>query len=101
MTQSRKRRSTAAMRRLDWIGYLTGVLLLASGLLHLGILFANGGSWEGPLSWRKPTTFGLSFGLVLMTIVWVTSFVRLRERTRAVMLSVFTAACVLETVLIS
>ena len=83
------------------MGYLTAVLLLASGLTHLGILLASGGSWEGPLSWRKPATFGLSFGLTLMTIVWVTSFVRLREQTRAIVLSAFAAASVLETVLIT
>jgi hypothetical protein len=68
---------------IERVGYLTGILLLASGLVHLAILLTSGGSWNGPLSWRKPTTFGLSFGLTLMTIVWVTSFVRLRERTRA------------------
>lgn len=88
-------------KRIERIGYLTGVLLLASGLLHLGILLTSGGSWQGPLSWRKPTTFGLSFGLTLITIVWVISFVRLRERTRTIVLSAFTAACILETALIT
>jgi hypothetical protein len=91
----------AVRRPIEGVGYLTGVLLLASGLGHLAILVASGGSWDGPLSWRKPTTFGLSFGLTLMTIVWVTSFVRVRERTRAIVLAVFTVACVFETVLIS
>jgi hypothetical protein len=65
------------------------------------MLLAGGGSWEGPLSWRKPTTFGLSFGLTLMTIVWVTSFMRVRERTRTIVLGAFTAAAVLETALIT
>jgi hypothetical protein len=88
-------------KRIDRIGYLTAGLLLASGLAHLGILLASGGSWEGPLSWRKPATFGLSFGLTLMTIVWVTSFVRLRERTRAIVLGAFALASVLETALIT
>ena len=36
----------------------------------------------GPLSLRKPTTFGLSFGLTLITIAWVLSFLELRDRTR-------------------
>ena len=87
--------------RIDRIGYLTAVLLLASGLAHIGTLLATGGSWEGPLSWRKPATFGLSFGLTLMTIVWVTSFVRLRERTRGSVIGAFAAASVLETALIT
>lgn len=83
------------------VAYLVGVALLLSGLFHLGMLVATGGTWEGPLSWRKPAVFGLSFGLTLITIAWVTSFVRLRERTRSILLGAFTAACVLETVLVS
>ena len=86
------------MKRL---GYLTGVVLALSGLVHLGILVATGSTWEGPLSWRKPAVFGLSFGLTLITIVWVASFVRLREQTRSVLLDAFTVACVLETALVS
>ena len=86
------------MKRL---GYLIGVALLLSGVVHLGILVATGGTWAGPLSWRKPAGFGLSFGLTLITIVWVASFVRLRERTRSMLLGAFTVACVLETALVS
>src|SRR6516165_7516029 len=61
-------------------GYGVGALLLVSGLVHLAILIASGGSWEGPLSWRKPATFGLSFGLTLITIIWVASFLRQGDR---------------------
>ena len=43
--------------------YVVGALLLASGLIHLAFLTIGEGSWQGPLSLRKPTTFGLSFGL--------------------------------------
>jgi len=60
-----------------------------------------GGSWYGPVSLRKPMTFGLSFGLTLISIVWVTSFLHLRARARALLLGVFTAACALETVLVT
>ena len=76
-------------------------MLLASGLVHLGTLTISGGSWMGPLSLRKPMTFGLSFGLTLITITWVTSFLRLGGRARTVLLSVFAGACVLETALVS
>jgi hypothetical protein len=55
----------------------------------------------GPLSLRKPMTFGLSFGLTLITITWVSSFLRLGDRARTILLSVFAAACVLETALVS
>jgi hypothetical protein len=50
---------------------------------------------------RKPMTFGLSFGLTLITIVWVSSFVKLRDRTRNLLLGAFTLACALETTLVS
>jgi hypothetical protein len=82
-------------------GYGAGALLLVSGLVHLAILIASGGAWEGPLSWRKPATFGLSFGLTLITIIWVASFLRLGDRARAIPLGAFTVACVVETALVS
>src|SRR5439155_24011558 len=88
-------------RKVDRFGYLFGALLLVSGLIHLAILLIEGGSWLGPLSLRKATTFGLSFGLTLITIVWVTSFLSVGDRTREWLLGVFIAACVLETVLVS
>ena len=89
------------MSRVERVGYLIGALLLTSGLVHLGILGIGGGSWTGPLSLRKPATFGLSFGLTLLTITWVSSYLRLADRARTILLSVFAAACVLETVLVS
>src|SRR5207249_6147180 len=88
-------------RRAERAGYLVGTLLLVSGLLHLAALVIGGGSWEGPLSLRKAVTFGLSFGLTLITIVWVASFVRLGDRARAALIGAFTVACALETALVS
>jgi hypothetical protein len=82
-------------------GYGVGALLLVSGLVHLAILIASGGSWEGPLSWRKPATFGLSFGLTLITIIWVASFLRQGDRAWAILLGAFTVACVVETALVT
>jgi hypothetical protein len=76
-------------------------VLLASGLIHVGILAVSGGSWHGPLSLRKAATFGVSFGLTLVTVVWVASFLRLSDRSRAALLGTFTVACVLETGLVS
>jgi len=89
------------MRSVERAGYAVGALLLGSGLIHLGILAIAGGSWEGPLSLRKAATFGLSFGLTLVTVVWVASFLRLSDRWRSALLGTFTVACVLETVLVS
>lgn len=55
--------------RIERVGYIVGASLLVSGVIHLAILIVGGGSWQGPLSLRKPMTFGLSFGLTLITIV--------------------------------
>lgn len=88
-------------QRVERAAYAVGALLIVSGLIHLAILVIGGGSWEGPLSFRKPTTFGLSFGLTLITVVWVASFLPLGRRTRVRLLGAFTAACAIETALIS
>jgi hypothetical protein len=86
---------------VERMGYAVGSALLASGAIHLGILAIGGGSWEGPVSLRKAATFGLSFGLTLISIVWVATFLRLSERSRVTLLGTFTAACLLETTLVS
>jgi hypothetical protein len=88
-------------KRVERAGYLVGALLLTSGVIHLGVLVIDGGSWEGPLSLRKPAVFGLSFGLTLITIVWAASFLPLGTRTRAFLLNTFTAASIVETALVS
>ncbi|MGE0703575.1 MAG: hypothetical protein AB7F99_00205 [Vicinamibacterales bacterium] len=88
-------------RGVERRAYLVGGLLILSGLIHLAILLVSGGAWLGPLSLRKPATFGLSFGLTLINLVWIASYIDLRDRTRAILVNVFTAACVLETALVS
>jgi anti-sigma regulatory factor (Ser/Thr protein kinase) len=88
-------------QRTERTAYVVGTLLLASGLIHLTILTLSNGSWRGPLSLRKPTTFGLSFGLTVITIAWVASFLRLSDRVRVFLLNAFTVACTLETALVT
>ncbi len=88
-------------RRVERVAYAVGGLLLLSGVFHLGVFAVDGGPWEGPVSWRKAVTFGLSFGLTLITIAWVASYVPLRDRTRGIVLGVFTADCVAEVALIT
>jgi hypothetical protein len=51
---------------IERAAYWTGGLLILSGVLHFAVLLTGGGTWEGPLSLRKPATFGLSFGLTLV-----------------------------------
>ncbi len=71
-------------------------LLVLSGLVHLGVFFADDRPWGGPVSWRKPFDFGLSFGVTLASVLWVTSYLQLAERTRARLLTVFAVDCVVE-----
>jgi hypothetical protein len=87
--------------RVERTAWAVGGLLIASGLIHAAILLAGGGSWEGPLSLRKAATFGLSFGLTLINVAYVASFVSMTDRSRNLLLGLFTAACVLETALVS
>lgn len=61
---------TAQQRFLVFVGFL----LLASGLIHSVIAvgaLASGEDWWGPYSWRKPIVFGLSFGVLSLTVAWV------------------------------
>jgi hypothetical protein len=89
------------VKAIERAAYWTGGLLILSGVIHLGMLVTSGGTWEGPLSLPKPATFGLSFGLTLVNVTLIASFVPLKNRSRTLLLGFFTAACVLETFLVS
>lgn len=88
-------------RRVEHVAYVVAVVLFTSGLVHLGVLIATGTTWEGPLSYRKAMTFGLSFGLTLATLAWATSFLTMRSRTRTLLLGAFTGVSVVEVALIT
>lgn len=89
------------VRPVERMAYRIGAILLLSGLVHLGVLLATGTTWLGPLSYRKAMTFGLSFGLTLATLAWATSFLRMNERTRNVLLGAFTVVSVVEVTLVT
>ncbi|MEU5070610.1 hypothetical protein AB0G76_03560 [Streptomyces asoensis] len=74
----------------------TALLLVLSGLVHLVVFAVDGGPWDGPVSWRKPVTFGLSLGVTLLAVVGVTSYVRIGSRLRAALLGIFAVDCVVE-----
>src|SRR5690625_552199 len=78
-----------------------GMLLVVSGIFHGIVLFATGGSLEGPLSWRKPTVFGLSFGIMAVTIAFVASTLRLGRGASWFLLGSLGVASVAETALIT
>ncbi|MDQ1643979.1 MAG: hypothetical protein QOJ50_163 [Cryptosporangiaceae bacterium] len=86
-------------RREERIAYLVAAVLFASGIVHVIVLLITGRTWIGPVSLRKAATFGLSFGLTLASVTWALSFLAVRRR--ALLLGLFTAACVTETVLVT
>jgi hypothetical protein len=55
---------------------LSGIILLASGLIHLAVWLSDGGSWAGSVSWRKPILFGVSTGLTLCSLGWLATNLR-------------------------
>jgi hypothetical protein len=81
--------------------YACAALLLASGVFHGFVYLVDGGPWEGPVSWRKPITFGLSFGILLATLTWITGLMRMRKSTGWVVMGVLSVASVLEVFLIT
>ncbi len=95
------RRSWTDGARVQRVAFAVGAALFVSGLVHLAVLAISGGPWTGPISLRKAASFGLSFGLTLVTVAWVTHFVRLAPRLRLILVGAFTAVCVVETALVS
>ena len=89
------------MRSVERAAYSIGALLMLSGVVHVAILVTTGGSWDGPVSLRKAATFGLSFGLTLINVTIISSFLTLSDRARTLLVGGFTAACVMETFLVS
>jgi hypothetical protein len=65
---------------------LVGGTLVLVGLAHLAAWLVVGGAWQGPFSLRKPTTFGISFGLTTITLAWITGHLQVSDRTRWLLL---------------
>jgi hypothetical protein len=81
--------------------YVVGALLVGVGLAHGVVWLMVGGSAVGPLSIRKPTTFGISFGLTVIGLTWVSQFLRLGQRTQRLSLAVLSVTCALEVLWVS
>lgn len=82
------RRAWDARRPHQTVAWVIGFGLIASGLAHLGVFAVDGGPWAGPLSWRKPVTFGLSFGLTTVTLAWIAGLLRPRRLLSLAVLAV-------------
>jgi hypothetical protein len=83
------------------LGYLVGAALILVGLGHLLAWLVVGGAWAGPVSFRKPTTFGISFGLTTVTMAWVAGQLRISDRTGWLLLVPLTLADISEVVWVS
>lgn len=92
----RGRSAVLARPPVERVAYLVGAVLVLAGLAHLLVALRYPRPWAGPLSWRKPVTFGISFGTVLISVAWVSRYLRLPRRQLDIVLAVFTADCVLE-----
>jgi len=72
-----------------WPLAVVGVVLVVSGLVHVGVWAVLGGPWEGPVTWRKPILFGVSGGLTSLSLGW--AFAELARRRGDVPLAWATA----------
>jgi hypothetical protein len=82
----------AEARGYQRLAYVVGAALILVGLGHLAAWLVVGGAWAGPVSWRRPATFGISFGLTTVTLAWVTGHLRITDRTRWLLLGPLAAA---------
>ena len=83
------------------LGYLAGGALILVGLGHLVAWLVVGGAWAGPVSFRKPTTFGISFGLTTLTLAWIAGQLRISDRIGWLLLVPLAAADTFEVVWVS
>ena len=81
--------------------YLAGLVLVVSGVAHLGVLAVDGGGWEGPLSWRKPVLFGVSFGLSTLALGWVLGTLPPRRRWDRAAAGLVAVGAVVEVALVT
>ena len=81
--------------------YRLSALFLFSAALHAAVFILDDRPWEGPLSWRKPLSFSVSFALVCASLAWVMNFLPRRQRAGWLLLGSFGFASFGETALIS
>ena len=81
--------------------YRLSALFLVSAALHAAVFILDDRPWEGPLSWRKPLLFSVSFALVCASLAWVMTFLPRRQRAGWLLLGSFGFASFGETALIS
>ncbi len=88
------------IRPEQWILFCAGAILVLSGCLHGLVWLADGSSWSGAVSWRKPILFGLSAGATLISLGWVVGKLP-RRRTDVVQMGLLGGAMLIEVGLIT
>ena len=83
------------------LGYLIGGALILAGVAHLVVWLVVGGAWAGPVSFRKPTTFGISFGLTTITLAWIAGELRISNRSGWLLIAPLAVANTYEVVWVS
>lgn len=78
-----------------------GLIMAVSAVFHTVVFLQSGTAWEGPVSWRKPITFGLSLALTAITLALIESCLRLRPLTSWLLLGILSAAFVVEAALVT
>ncbi|MET4134222.1 hypothetical protein [Pseudarthrobacter sp. PvP090] len=78
-----------------------GLIMAASAVFHTVVFLQSGTAWEGPVSWRKPITFGLSLALTAITLALIESCLRLRPLASWLLLGTLSVAFVVEAVLVT
>ena len=78
ISQSSTTGNVFSFRLAVWLG----VLLIASGSVHLAVYAILGTTWHGPLSLRKPALFGISGGLTVWSLAWLMTQLQPRRLDR-------------------
>jgi hypothetical protein len=89
------------IRRPAAVLYLGATFWMASALVHLVALGADGWNWTGAVSFRKPLTFSLSVGLLMATVGWVLDRLPDRRRLAGVLAWTFLVSSSVEVGLIT
>ncbi len=84
---------------ISWVS-VAGWMMVVSGVLHLMLWPVVGGSWEGPLSIRKPILFGVSTGVTMISLAWILKKMPQQKYDAAVGV-LFSAALLVEVGLIT
>ena len=80
--------------------YIIGSLMILSAFIHFGIFMSDDIPWQGPVSWRKPVTFGLSLGSTLLTLSWILNLTPKWHRLNWTLMGLLGGPMIVEYVLI-